>query len=61
MTDRSEERRELFVKQLERAEQDVRAWPDYVKQALIKPLTGPHSHPPNHARTPIENASPHGR
>lgn len=37
MTDRSEERRVLFLKQLERAERDVQTWPDYVKQALIKP------------------------
>jgi hypothetical protein len=37
MTDRSDERRELFWKQLRRAEGDVQAWPDYVKQALIKP------------------------
>jgi hypothetical protein len=27
----------LFLKQLERAERDVQTWPDYVKQALIKP------------------------
>jgi hypothetical protein len=37
MTERSEERRELFWKQLQRARGDVQAWPDYVKQALIKP------------------------
>ena len=37
MSDRSDERRELFWKQLQRAERDVQAWPDYVKQALIKP------------------------
>lgn len=37
MSDRSEERYELFWKQLRRAEGDVQAWPDYVKQALIKP------------------------
>jgi hypothetical protein len=37
MSDRSDERRELFWKQLRRADRDVQAWPDYVKQALIKP------------------------
>jgi len=37
MTDRTEERRDLFWKQLKRADRDVQAWPDYVKQALIKP------------------------
>lgn len=38
MADRSEERRELFWKQLRRAEEDVQAWPEYVKQALMSPV-----------------------
>lgn len=37
MTERTEQRRELFWKQLHCANRDVQAWPDYVKQALIKP------------------------
>jgi hypothetical protein len=37
MTDRTEQRRELFWKQLQCANRDVQAWPEYVKQALIKP------------------------
>jgi len=37
LSDRTDERRELFWKQLRRADRDVQAWPDYVKQALIKP------------------------
>ena len=40
MTDRTDERRELFWKQLRRAEGDVQAWPEYVKQALLKPTNG---------------------
>lgn len=37
MTDRTDKRRELFWKQLRRADGDVQEWPDYLKQALIKP------------------------
>jgi hypothetical protein len=35
VADRSDERRELFWKQLQRAQDDVQAWPEYVKEALI--------------------------
>jgi hypothetical protein len=46
MTDRTEERRELFWKQLHRADRDVQEWPDYVKQALIKPARTETALPP---------------
>lgn len=37
MSERSDERRKLFWKQIHRADQDVQEWPEYLKQALLAP------------------------
>lgn len=37
MAERTDERRDLYWKQLDRASSDVRGWPAYLKTAFPKP------------------------
>lgn len=46
MAERTDERRDLYWKQLDRASNDVRGWPDYLKTAFPKPAAPAADRPP---------------